>query len=162
VDAPPTDAILDLQHDHEGLDARVEEVAVLIRGLADPAAAPTRAAVAAEVGELSEELLHHFAREEEGLFPFVTTALPDLEAPVADLLVAHDAVCGALARIVHALHAPPSADEPAGDARVEILLDRFEQSYRDHAARERALLGAVAGRVTPAQRAELAARVREV
>jgi hypothetical protein len=123
----------------------VRDIGELVRGDLLDAALP---ALAAQLIELREHLFLHFAREEEGLFPYVATALPDLADELAAMVTAHDAVCGAVARMIHVVQ--------GGDAApVPVLFDRFELSYTLHARSERSLLQGLGERMSPGQRAEL-------
>jgi iron-sulfur cluster repair protein YtfE (RIC family) len=148
VDA--ADPVSELMHDHEDLNLLVRDIGELVRG-DDPAAAIP--ALAAQLVELREHLFLHFAREEEGLFPYVASGLPDLEEEVAAMVSAHDTVCGAVARMIHAAQ--------AGDpAPLATLFERFEMSYTLHARAERALLQRLADRLSSGQRAELVLLLR--
>lgn len=143
VDA--VDPVLEFQHDHEDLNLLVRDIGALVRGGALDSELP---ALAAQLVELREHLFLHFAREEEGLFPYVAGALPDLADDIAAMVNAHDTTCGAIARMVHLAQ--------SGDAaRLIGLFDRFELAYTLHARAERALLQGLAARLSPGQRAEL-------
>lgn len=141
------DPVEELVHDHADLNRRV-----LVLGAA-MAAADARV-VEAQLADLREQLFLHFAREEEGLFPFVAEVIPELEDQVRDIAIAHDAICGALARMCHA------ATAKAERSMIAPMYERFERSYADHAATEAALLRTVAGRLDAEQRRRLAAIVR--
>jgi len=143
------DPVLEFQHDHDDLNQLVRALGELVRG----GAPGTQPDLVAQLGELREHLFLHFAREEEGLFPYVTAALPALADEVAQMVTAHDAVCGAVARMHHLATAGAVAQLPA-------LYDRFELSYTLHARSERGFLAGIAERLSPAQRAELLVLVR--
>jgi len=136
-----------LAHDHGDINRRV-----LALGAAFREGAGSTELVDALV-ELREILFLHFAREEEGLFPFVAETVPELGAQVQAMAVAHDAICGALARMVHL------AETTAGADAVAALFERFEASYAQHAASEARLLDRLDGMLDADQRARLAAVV---
>ena len=153
----PADGLADLDHDHDDLTERVRSVAALVRGLVSGDEGGARATVAAEIDELREEIFIHFAREEEGLFAFATTRMVGFDDEVTALLGAHDAVCGAIVRLLHALRGGGGAQ---GKDALPPLLERFEAAYAAHAVAERELLRRLAGSMSVEQRAELAALVR--
>jgi iron-sulfur cluster repair protein YtfE (RIC family) len=144
------DPIRDLAHAHADLNRRVLELAAMIRGRhlgREPA-------LVEMLSELRENLFLHFAREEEGFFPFVAEHMPELAERVNAMAVAHDAICGALARMCHmaASEAPP--------ATLSAVFERFESAYAGHASSEAELLRSLEGRVDADQRTQLAALVR--
>ena len=124
--------------------------------------------------ELRELLFLHFAREEEGLFPFVADRLPELGDRVAAMAVAHDAICGSLARMVHTATATApmvavaaqdeaeAAAHPGELALLGALFERFQTAYADHARLEAELLAVLDDRLDAAQRAQLAELVRDL
>lgn len=116
----------------------------------------TTALVADDLGELREELFHHFAREEEGLFPFVTDVFPEHAAQVETMATAHDAICGALARAYHL------ATSNADAAIVISIYNRFEQAYAAHARAESELFDELGAKLTLAQSVRLAELVRDL
>jgi hypothetical protein len=168
-----TDPVRELSHDHSELNRRVLELGGEIGGSAPRAPA----ALAGVLEELREHLFLHFAREEEGLFPFVAEAVPELAEQVAAMAVAHDAVCGALARMVYLARAalPPPRAAPGGPAapgapaaptddagQLRTLFERFESAYIEHARAEAAVLAVLDQRLDAAQRARLAELVRDL
>ena len=139
------DPVHALTHDHADINRRVLELESLI-------ARPT-ADLSAPLRELRELLFLHFAREEEGLFPFVTDSLPDCVLQVRAMETAHDTICGALARMVH------FALGGGERAMIGQLFQRFVIAYTDHAATEGALLASLDRRLDAEQRRRLAALV---
>jgi len=128
-------ALDDLQHDHSHLSRLVFEVRELVVSWSKaPLDATARASLADGVEALLDDLATHFAREEEGLFPFVTERVPKLGARVARLSTLHDALCGGLARLARTLG---SEAAPQG---VLLAFDRFEEAYAEHSREERELL----------------------
>ena len=85
------DAVEDLAHDHADLNRRVRALGAALPALDAAAMAP----FAAQLVELREILFLHFAREEEGLFPFVSETVPDLANRVDAMASQHDTICGA-------------------------------------------------------------------
>lgn len=167
-----SDPVHELTHDHGDLNRRVRELGALLDGGATTR--PNRDRLAAILRDLREQLFLHFAREEEGLFPFVAERLPDLGERVAAMAIAHDAICGSLARMVYIattggpLGGVGAEDEaelaaPPGElALLAALFERFEATYADHARREAELLGLLDDRLDGAQRAHLAELVRDL
>ena len=142
------DPIRELAHDHVDLNRRVLLLAQLL---------PTssRANLCAVLDEIREDLFFHFAREEEGLFPFVAQHIPELDAPMQDLAIAHDAICGALARLIHM-----AAQAETRNETLQAVFERFEASYASHATSEANLLRGLEDRLDAAQRHQLAELVR--
>jgi hypothetical protein len=168
-----SDPVHELTHDHGDLNRRVRELGSLLDGGA--VARPNRDRIATILRDLREQLFLHFAREEEGLFPFVADRLPDLGERVGAMAIAHDAICGSLARMVHiATTGEPMGGVGAEDEAAELaappgelallgaLFERFEAAYADHARREAELLGLLDDRLDGAQRAQLAELVRDL
>jgi iron-sulfur cluster repair protein YtfE (RIC family) len=96
---------------------------------------------------LREELLHHFANEEEGLFPFVRRVMPSMIEVVDRLQASHDIICGSLLRMAE------SPDTPRH-------FERFEKAYAEHSRDETALLEELGRWLEYAQRMELAEILR--
>ena len=114
-----------------------------------------RAELADAVGRLRDELLVHFAREEEGLFPFLLDRVEELRGRVESLRAGHDSVCGAVSRLHHAVgHEASSVAVPQS---WQDAFARFEGLYGVHAREEISLLRDVSSRLAPSVRAELKA-----
>lgn len=146
------DPVRELAHDHADLNRRVLELGAKLAGRRTETDAP----LDAMLSELREHLFLHFAREEEALFPLVAEELPDLAERVDAMAVAHDAICGALARMIYmvATGAQPST--------LWGMFERFETAYAAHAAAETELLRSLEGRLDAEQQARLAELVRSV
>jgi iron-sulfur cluster repair protein YtfE (RIC family) len=86
-----------------------------------------------QVKLFDDELLHHFAREEEGLFPFVRTHVPAKADAVDRLVEGHDLICGAIVRLIHLVDAGGDPSALAGH------YERFETAYSRHSEAEAAL-----------------------
>jgi iron-sulfur cluster repair protein YtfE (RIC family) len=92
------DPIHELAHAHADLNRRVLEIGALVRTVERGHAR----ALVGPLGELREILFLHFAREEGGcLFPFVAETVRELADQVDEMAIAHDTICGALARMFH-------------------------------------------------------------
>lgn len=184
-----SDPVHELAHDHADLNRRIREIGAMlasgspINGAPASNAAPagsSRPRLVVVLKELREHLFFHFAREEEGLFPFVSDRMPELAERVTAMAVAHDAICGALARMVHVAAAGAAAitaattEEVAAAAAEEVtaspgelsvlraLFERFQATYADHARFEAELLQVLDVRLDAAQRAQLAELVRDL
>jgi DUF438 domain-containing protein len=150
-----TDPIEDLTHDHADINRRVLAIGAAIRALdRDGGGNGLARALVGRLHELRELLFTHFAREEEGLFPFVADAMSALTTPIADMAVAHDAICGALARVYHL------AESSAEISAITQMYTRFEAAYASHSETEARLLHDLARALDPAQRDKLAVLVR--
>lgn len=144
------DPVGDLEHDHADLNRCVLALGTVIRALCrDPGERATQVLVA-PLDELREVLFRHFACEEEGMFPFIAETFPDLADAVEAMALAHDAICGAVARMYNL------AAVNSGLAEVAQVFDRFERTYANHASLEAALLRGLALRIDATQRARLA------
>jgi iron-sulfur cluster repair protein YtfE (RIC family) len=148
------DPVQDLVHDHADINRRVFAVGSAIRALDRQDGDGMALALVKPLGELRELVFLHFAREEEGLFPFVSETVPELIDQVHAMELAHDAICGGLARMYHL------AVANAELATILAVFTRFETTYASHAEVEAGLLHTLNGRLDPAQRAQLAELVR--
>lgn len=144
------DPVRELAHDHVDLNRRVLELETYLTE--DQVLLPFLPALQ----ELREHLFLHFAREEEGLFPLVAEWIPELSDQVLAMVSAHDAVCGALARMIHVAQAGVDA------AALRALLSRFQAAYGDHARTEVELLQRLDASLSKAQRTQLAELVRSL
>lgn len=143
------DAVQQFAHDHAAINVRIVKLAALVRAL-DPHAAATAATLADPLAELREELFLHFAREEEGLFPFIEKILPRLATNLTAMIATHDAICGALVRTHHL------AANDATVTTISAAFERFVDAYVARASAEGALLESLASQLDDAQRAQLA------
>ena len=154
VAMPPVDDPLEaFEHDHRALNEQVLGLGRLLAELERGDLPTVTAALAESLVALRDDLFLHFAREEEGLFPYLAELTAEFEPAVTELISMHDEICGALARLVHVIQ-----DEPRLDALLP-LLDRFEMAYARHAQAELRLLESAAARLTGTQLTDLAAKV---
>ena len=151
-----SDPIRRLEHDHVPLRQLTDELrARLDEALAAPVPAALQRPFADVLGELREELLTHFANEEEGLFPVLLGALPTLAPRVDELQRSHDSLCGLAARLTHL--AQPGAHAFAEHlSQVEALVHRLESEYERHSDAERAVLREADRALSPTQKEDLA------
>ena len=150
--APPP---RELQHDHAALQVKVRALGVVVSRFEREPTAAVRAACATAVTSLREDLFLHFAREEEALVPFVAANVPAFAAAVTGLVDAHDAICGALARMGELVR---TGTAPA----LAAIFERFTTAYATHATREREVLAQIAAALSARQRTALAALLRGV
>lgn len=143
------DGVRDLSHDHAELNRRV--LAISARMQQQPPVSSGDLADALD--ELRELLFAHFAREEEGLFPFVAERAPASASRVQEMAIAHDTICGALSR------AAQLASLDGDVAQVRAFYERFEHAYAEHARSESELLAALEVQLPPEQRERLAALI---
>jgi len=148
----------ELTHDHGHLTRLVFEVRELTEVLRRaPADAETRSALSDAVDALHDDLATHFAKEEEGLFPFVAARIAAFAPRTERLASLHDALCGAISRLGRALH-----DDTTDDRAVFAAFERFEVAYAEHSQEERALLDALPEVLAPADLAAVRALLAEL
>ena len=143
-----SDALRNFAHHHGELNRSVAALAARIG--ASRASGTTSGGLARPLEELRESLFLHFAHEEEGLFPFVAELRADLARTVNEMILAHDEICGALARVC----ALVSVDRPISS--IVPIFERFERAYVVHAARENLLLVTLEKKIGAGERRRLA------
>jgi hypothetical protein len=155
MDVAMTDPIRELEHTHGhltklalGIGQELRDEQGQPRSLTDA----RRKELLAMLETLRDELLQHFADEEEGLFPFVRGAVPARAAVVDKLEASHDAICGALVRLAHL------ASHDAGD--LVTLYERFVHGYAEHSRDEAELFVELGRQLGGEQRTKLAALLR--
>jgi hypothetical protein len=134
VHAGKLETLDDFSDHHAALNTRVVELRAIVDGRSSEPLVDT-------LEELREEIFLHFAREEEGLFPFAVDHVPELGPTIDAMSEAHDAICGVVARMYHFAS--------SGDA-VPMLAKwfaRFEEAYAQHAAAEAQLLDTLRARL---------------
>lgn len=146
------DGIQQLTHDHIALNHQVVATASLVRGF-ESHGVGVGSALLTTLAELREQLFTHFAREEEGLFPFVAEAVPEIAERVHAMTIAHDTICGALVRTFHL------AKSDASLTTIAAVFERFVEAYAAHASSETALLDELGARLDDQQRTRLASLV---
>lgn len=149
------DPLREIVHDHGALNRMVRELGARVRG-GDRDVANEDHTLVRLINSLREELFRHFAREEEGLFPFISEVLPELDVRVQEIAVAHDTICGALSRLFHLSVTSLST------SALEPVFTRFESAYAAHSALEGVLLLELGPLRDAGQRARLADLVRHL
>ena len=145
------DALPHLSQDHGELNRRVLAISAQLRRESGSASS-----LAYSLVDLRELMFTHFAREEEGVFPFVAERIPALASRVQEMAIAHDTICGALSRACHLA-------STAGDrAQLLALYERFEQAYAAHAHSEAELFETLDRQLDASDREHLAALVQGV
>ena len=149
---PHRDPLRVLAHDHAELNRCVFALAARIAAIG-AAGDPTSRELTGALEELRDPLFFHFSREEEGLFPFVAEIASQWEPQLAEMAVAHDTICGALARMIElaVVDAPASTLTP--------IFARFEAAYSAHARREAVLFDALERQLGDEHRRRLAVLV---
>ena len=84
---PESDPVENLVHDHADLNRRVIAIGVLVEKVRRTSV--DLAELVVPLTELRELLFLHFAREEEGLFPFVAEVLPSLADQMREMARAY-------------------------------------------------------------------------
>jgi iron-sulfur cluster repair protein YtfE (RIC family) len=144
------DVVADLLDHHAEINRAILDVASLIPQVDPDSKAFPPLQLRSTLTRVRDLVFIHFAREEEGLFPFLEDAAPDLRPSVEEMLAAHDTICGALARMVH-------VSTTDSVARMPVLFERFQTAYAQHARNEEILLSAVDRRLDAVQRDRLRA-----
>jgi iron-sulfur cluster repair protein YtfE (RIC family) len=140
------DPVDDLAHDHLEINQQVLELARMLQSSSTQELFHVLAA-------LRDILFLHFALEEEALFPYVAEAVPELATQVQHMEIAHDTICGTLARMIHL------ASSGGAVAGIASLFERFQLLYAEHASAEAQLLKSLDHRLDRKQREYLSALV---
>jgi iron-sulfur cluster repair protein YtfE (RIC family) len=140
-----------LEHDHTTLSQAVAELRATVtrEPLHD-----RRDVFVSKLDAVMDDLFEHFAREEEGLFPYILEQFPDQSDAIAQLQAAHDRICGAASRI--------SALSPEQVDLAVALFQRFDAEYTGHAQREADFLRGLGARLSGAQQEALASILRDL
>ena len=151
----PSDPIEQFTHDHGHLGSLVQTVASTL-ARTERAAEMSEAVIdelVHSVELLRDSLLAHFAREEEGLFPFIEANVPALASRVSQLLADHDAVIQRATELIRTVSAAEQAQ--VGHASCVTAYDRFVEVYAGHHQAEQSLLVAVDAALDESHRKEL-------
>ena len=143
---PDDDPFSALERNREELDRDVRELAAFLGG---SGVATLPAHLAGMIADVRDELVVHFVREEEGLFP-VLARHAELEPAVDRLIAIHDEICATASRLVYLAQSGSLIDT------LIPIFRRFEAAYARNVDGERSLLERAAGTLTPAERADLA------
>ncbi len=150
-----SDPIRTFEHSHEHLTRLALSIGHQVRDMGQSPSATTEAQkveLLASLETLRDELLGHFADEEEALFPFVRKAVPGKAAIVDRLENSHDTICGTVVRLAHLAAQDTS--------QLVALYERFESAYAQHSREERELFEGLARDLGGAERSELAVLLR--
>ena len=148
-----TDPVTDFEHSHDRLTALALELRRSITASRD-SGFQAWALLAEQVHALREELLLHFAKEEEGLFPFVRQHIPAKVDAVNRMERAHDTICGAVVRLGYLVKRPP-IDPETTLPQLHSLYERFERAYADHSREEKELFSELGTSLDNGKRAAL-------
>jgi iron-sulfur cluster repair protein YtfE (RIC family) len=152
-----SDPVRKFEHAHVELVRLALEVRDLVHAAAP--GQPARKRLVDCLQALRDELLVHFANEEEGLFPFLRTNVPTKAETVDRLESAHDAICGSILRLAH-LAAGGRDSHPAPPAALSALYERFEATFATHSQAEAALFEELGRLLDDRQRTALAELLR--
>jgi hypothetical protein len=147
----PADPLSSLEHEHGSLSRRVEELRQLVPSAAAEGEARERLIVA--LSATLEDMMAHFAEEEEGLFPALARLRPDLGKRLDELCASHDRLCGVASRIL-AL-ARDAEIGPEHVDRVVALFRRFDEHYALHARDESQFLRELGQQLSVEERREI-------
>jgi iron-sulfur cluster repair protein YtfE (RIC family) len=152
-----SDPIRAFEHSHDHLTQLALEVGEKLHGGTHGASTgEARESLVALLDTLRDELLHHFAVEEEGLFPFIRSKVSVKAEAVDRLAHAHDIICGAVVRLAHLARTSPVSESPA----LLALHARFESAYVVHSREEADLLSELGRTLNERQRHELVELLR--
>jgi hypothetical protein len=146
------DPVRQFEHVHGHLNKLVLEVAESLRN-DGPTTPKAWQRLDASLSALRDELLRHFADEEEALFPFVRASVPARVDVVDRLEAAHDTICGSIVRMVHVANGGHQLES------IRSLHERFEHAYTQHSGEEAALFEELGRVLDDAQRNELTKRL---
>jgi iron-sulfur cluster repair protein YtfE (RIC family) len=145
-----------LEHSHTALSRLVVDVGRLVRSdAASEASGEALETLTARLEELRDELLEHFANEEEALFPFLRANVPNKIAAVDRLEAGHDAICGAIVRLDHL-----AARSRTLPSEAAAFYERFEHAYAAHSRDEAELFEELGRTLTDDQHRALAELLR--
>lgn len=142
-------------HSHAHLGELTLELSDLLRADVRANNPDVREVLPALASELRDELLEHFANEEEGLFPFIREHVPTRREVVDRLQAAHDVICGALVRFSFLAEREGKLSKEA-----DLAYERFQAAYSDHSRDEADLLDELSRTLTPNQQKELETLLR--
>jgi hemerythrin-like domain-containing protein len=144
------DPVRQLEHTHGHLTKLVADLGASFRVDAVETADETIGLIRM----LRDELMAHFADEEEALFPFIRASVADVGPAVDRLETAHEALAQLLGAALRLAEGERSL------APLRELHARFGVAYADHSVEEAALFDQLARRLGEEQRAELGRRLR--
>lgn len=154
-----SDPLRQLEHDHTDITRLVLALRQHVDDAARENGTADHRALRDCLTQLRDQLILHFAREEEGLFPFIRERAPRMSDRVAALEAAHDTVCGGVVRMaaLAAGHGPIPRDR---FDHLRAIFTRFEPAYATHSQSEQSLLRELGEQLDAPRRAELAELLR--
>jgi hypothetical protein len=154
---PASDPIRAFEHSHDHLTKLALEVGGMLSADTDAASTgEARRRLVALLETLRDELLRHFAVEEEGLFPFIRSNVPAKADAVDRLAHAHDIICGAAVRLAHLARTSLASE----NLSLLALHSRFEGAYVVHSREEADLFSELGRTLDERQRQELSELLR--
>lgn len=152
------DPIGELSHDHSALSALLLAVRDVLQrsgiGVEPHDAVELRDGVEA----LRDEMLLHFAKEEEALLPFVIERFASMRQRAEALRTDHEAVCRSAEELLRASERALAASQALADCRASLRA--LEELYTKHTQSELALLRDVDELLDEGARAQLRTLVR--
>jgi hypothetical protein len=151
VAGPDRDGLATFRRTQDQIRDRVLQAARMVTELRDKGGSMhLRGQLVGVLAGLRDDLLQHFAREEEGLYPYVRERLPKASDVARRLAATHDQLATAIVRLA----------DRAWVAAVEDDFDEFATGYAQHERDEAAFLAELEGCLNEEDRSELAKLTR--
>ena len=147
--------VAELEHGHATLSKSIETLKAERQKIQAQGAA--RDEFFRQLEEVTDSLIEHFAKEEEGLFPFLLELLPDQQARLDEMQQAHDRICGSASRLLVGLRSDDQDPQ-----LLTSLLERFADAYVAHSQSEIVFLREVGQRLSSEDRSRLAALLQKL
>lgn len=146
-----------LVHDHDVLTSQVEHVAAMLHGLSGSSfdAATLRDELINQVDLLKDQLLEHFAFEEEAAFPYLINAMPEDAPRLRAMSGAHDRVARCLVEVSELLRVTTRETLARQSGPIAATYERFLNHYRSHVSEESEVLSSLQTQLSEEQRREL-------
>lgn len=146
-----------LVHDHDVLTSQVEHVAAMVSGLSGNSfdAATLRDELINQVDLLKDQLLEHFAFEEEAAFPYLTSAIPEDAPRLRSMSAAHDRIARCLVEVSELLRLTTRDTIQPQTGPIAATFERFLNHYRSHVREESEVLSSLQTKLNDEQRREL-------
>lgn len=146
-----------LVHDHDVLTSQVEHVAAIVRGMSSHHfdAAALRDELINQVDLLKDQMLEHFAFEEEAAFPYLTNAMPEDAPRLSQMSAAHDRIARCLVEVSELLRLTSRETIQPQTGPIAATFERFVNHYRSHVREESEVLTTLQTKLSDDQRREL-------
>ena len=151
------DPVRALDDTHRELNIIARSIGQLLRAAGGDTDEQWREPLRVRLEVLRDELLEHFANEEEALFPFIRANLPVRLETVDRLEAGHDTICGTVVRLAHLAARESDASNLAS---LTLVYERFEDAYAAHSREEAELFDDLGRTLTERQQHELADLMR--